>query len=75
MVEKGVPIPPKRSGLANTYRFDQWDVGHSAAYPPEPGRHGEHKASQAARAYGSRNGKKFVTRKTEDGGVRIWRTA
>ena len=68
-IEKNIPVPT--SSARSRYAFADMEVGDSVFFADEP------KGSQslpvvAARSYGSRTGRKFVSR-TEGTGVRVWR--
>lgn len=73
-IEKGVPMPPRRSN--NIYPWQSMEIGDSLMIP------GEGAASQknaklvamAAYSYGKRTGKKFSFRPVE-GGHSIWRVS
>lgn len=69
-IEKGVPLPPKRSRGKTMYPFGQMEVGDSFAIP--------HK--KFASAYKSLQNVPdykgwFASRKLDDGTVRFWRIA
>ena len=66
-IEKGVPLPERRSAT-NKYHFKGMEVGDSFYLPAESFL----SAARAAHAWGSRNGRKFESRKNEEGG-RVWR--
>lgn len=73
-IDHDVPIPPrgKGSGRPLNFPFDGMWVGDSFVMPPD----GNHRSAKvAASQYGKRHGMTFSTRRTEDGGLRVWRTA
>lgn len=63
-IEKNIPIPGR-------YPFEQMEVGDSFAIPTSIKRQ---TVSVAARRYGDKHNKTFVTRKMPDGTIRCWRT-
>lgn len=65
-IEKGVPIPPKKS--EQKYPFNKMAVGDSFTT-------NDKRVRAAASAYGKRHGQTFVVRKDMAGGLRCWRTA
>lgn len=70
-IEKGKPIPQVS---ARKYPFDQMEVGDSFFVPvTENLDRFRHNLRCAARAFGLRRHQQFTVR-TEDGGVRVWRT-
>lgn len=82
-IEKGKPIPSRRSGCAS-YPFAEMEVGDSFAIPVAglvkyKGNNGKkdlayNRLSGSAHIHGRRNGKKFTIRTLKDEGVvRCWR--
>ena len=67
-VEKGIPIPTRKSQRWKRYPFPEMEVGDSFLVSREDG----YKAQSAAHEYGSRCGVKFCTRRLEIG-LRVWR--
>lgn len=65
-IEKKVPVPTR-----GKWPFGDMAVGDSFVVPPEL----KDGARQAAFAYGSKKNMKFVTRATDEGGLRVWRAA
>ena len=68
-IEKGIEIPSGRKA-SRVYPFDKMEVGDSFLVNAKE----QVKVMSSARPYGIRTGKKFVSRKMEDG-VRVWRYA
>ena len=71
IIDKNIPIPngaPR--GAPPKYPFRDMEVGDSVLFPEA-----QQKIVAAAHVHGKFTGKKFKTRSTEDGGVRIWRIA
>lgn len=65
MIEKNVPLPSKNK----KYPFINMEVGDSVLITDWSLFHG---AANAAHMVGARNGRKFTSRKTQEG-LRIWR--
>jgi len=61
LIEKGVPIPGR-------FPFGQMEVGDSFVITTK-----RSTAAVAARRYGDKHKMKFVTRKMDNGAIRIWR--
>jgi len=69
-IEKGVPVPPPKSGRYAKYPFAKMDIGDSFFASEHPT-----KVRPAASWWANRHaGFKFQTRKEGDG-VRVWRVA
>lgn len=64
-IEKSVPLPKGRGNRID-YPFDKMEVGDSFVAEIETVR-------GSSFYYGSKNNKKFVTRKQKDGTYRCWR--
>jgi len=76
-IEKNVPIPDSSvNGRPQKYpEFRRMDVGDSVVFAVSI--HEKPSASRpavAAKVYGIRSGKKFLSRVAEPGVLRIWRT-
>ena len=69
-IEKDIPIPKEKRAK---YPFGSLEVGQSVIIDKEHTRDKQMKYNAAANNYGKKWGKKFVTRKTEDGYIRVWR--
>ena len=70
-VDKGIEIPKRqRRGQRMNYPFESMEVGDSFEAPLAD----KNKIRPAASGYGKRHGKKFVTRETDAGTIRCWRT-
>lgn len=65
-IEKGVPLPPGTHGNAK-YPFPKMEIGDSVVIPAV--------ARSAARVWGQRHDRKFMSRAERPGFVRVWRTA
>ena len=61
-IDKNVPLPAR-------FPFEQMEVGDSFVITTK-----RQTASVAARRYGDKHGRKFITRKMPDGTIRCWRT-
>ena len=72
-IEKGVPIPPRKSGPKTVVRRASMEIGDSY-FVACVSKQEASKEAIAARTWGYGNGMKFSTRQVE-GGVRIWRIA
>lgn len=68
MIEKGIPIPEKKSAV-NKYNFAEFEVGDSMLIDGSGPR-----IRSAAAQYGARLKKEFTVRKV-DGGFRVWRVS
>lgn len=68
VIEKGVPLPA--NFRRDRYPFGAMEVGDSFAVPTRKVRAAISSASQ----HGKRTGRKYVSRKSDDG-IRIWRVA
>lgn len=71
LIESGVPIPQRYgAGRSRKFPLDQLEIGESFAVPED-----EANALRSACTHfkNSNPGVEFVTRKQEDGGVRVWR--
>ena len=62
MIEKDVPI-------VGYYPFEKMDIGDSFVMKLEK----RHRLSVAMMRYGKKTGTKFISRKMEDGSIRVWR--
>ena len=69
VIEKGVPIP--KSGTNAKYKWGDMEIGDSIAFAT-PDAAGSLKILAAARIYGKRNNKTFLSRRSPKG-IRIWR--
>ncbi len=66
-----VPLPEPRAPR-RFYDFEKWPVKASVAFPKEEGE----KILRAAHGFARKHeGMKFVSRKQDDGALRIWRAA
>ena len=71
-IETGIPIPTRDDGKRPSYPFREMNVGDSFT----AARDVQIKVIGAAKVFKHRNpGWDFAKRRTEDGGVRIWRIA
>ena len=69
-IEKNIPIPEACGGaITRKYPFNEMEVGDSIFIE---GRKGSYTPGNAAHNYGKNHGKKFTSRKENDG-FRIWR--
>tara|TARA_R100001377_G_scaffold78647_1_gene56475 strand:+ start:184 stop:420 length:237 start_codon:yes stop_codon:yes gene_type:complete len=74
-INNDIPIPDVRSPRNNKYDLHKMGIGDSFSLPYED--HKVQKVRVAVANYGSRNAKKFVTRKifeNNDELLRVWRT-
>lgn len=68
-IEKGVPVPPLCVERISKYPFKEMEIGDSFEVNEKIE---FSRARNSASVYNAKSGRKFVTRKTENGG-RIWR--
>lgn len=68
-IEKGVPVPPLRVERISKYPFKEMEIGDSFEVNEKIE---FSRVRNSLSTYSARSGRKFVTRKTENGG-RIWR--
>ena len=75
-IEKGIPLAPKTQLRRSRYPFSQMEVGDSFFVPVEADVELgllHHRVHSCASYMGKRLGRKFTTRSNETG-VRVWRT-
>ncbi len=77
IIEKNIPVQQSKGGAKQIYPFDQMKKGESFEV-------GEYERKKVQSIYGSiyhyikkegNTKKKFVCRKTDNGKIRVWRTA
>ena len=75
IVEKGIPIPPRKCGTGRPalYPFAEMKVGDSFAI--ESARKRQGRMCAIASDYGKRHGMRFTVRAIGDGMLRVWRIA